>query len=442
MSQENICVPDHSPPSDTAIETLGRAKIETPLGAGRYISDGERILVYVNMAVRSELKDGRNATLELAGPRDRIYFDPAKTKAAVVTCGGLCPGINDVIRSMVLEAHHNYDIAGFYGVRYGLEGFNPDHGHELMELTPDNVTHIHEFGGTILGSSRGPQPMEVIVDFLERHNIGVLFMIGGDGTMHAASALVEEIKRRNIKIGVIGVPKTIDNDINFVANTFGFDTAVEKATVAIRCAHTEALGVPNGIGLVKVMGRQAGFIAAQSALALRDVDFVLVPEDEFEISGPHGFLTALHRRLKKRGHAVVVVAEGAGQHLLPESGETDPSGNIKLGDITGLLRKEIDQYMQKAGLDYTLKYIDPSYMVRSVPANSNDGIYCGFLGQNAVHAAMAGKTAMVVSKWNGHYVHMPLGLVTRGRKRIDTCSNYWRSVLESTGQHVYYQPDE
>ncbi len=436
MPQDMTCLPPPELPQDLQISVLGPAKIPSDLRCGRFIPDDARIYVYVDPS--QVPGGGPNPTLEMAGPRERIYFDPTKTRCAIVTCGGLCPGINDVIRAIVLEAHHNYKVSSVLGIRYGLEGFIEDYGHTPLELTPQTVANIHEFGGTILGSSRGPQSVERIVDFLERRNISCLFVIGGDGTMRAASRIVEEVNARKVKIAVIGIPKTIDNDINFVSQTFGFDTAVGKATGAIRCAHVEALGAPFGIGLVKVMGRESGFIAAQSALALRDVDFVLVPEDPFEIHGERGFLAALTRRLRRRGHAVVVVAEGAGQKHLQATGEKDPSGNVRLGDIAGLLMAEIAAHMKNEGIDHTLKYIDPSYMVRSVPANSNDCIYCGFLGQNAVHAAMAGKTAMVVSKWNGYYVHMPLTLVTQGRKKIDVCSNYWRSVLESTGQHVYF----
>ncbi|MBN2139681.1 MAG: ATP-dependent 6-phosphofructokinase [Desulfovibrionaceae bacterium] len=420
-------------PEETAIESLGRAKIPSPMAFGQFISDKDAVLVDIT---RGEMDNGRVKPVffEQAGPRKDIYFDPSKVKCAVVTCGGLCPGLNDVIRAIVMSAHHHYRVASVLGVRYGLSGFAPSYGHEVMELAPGNVTQIHEFGGTILGTSRGPQPVEDIVDALERMNVCVVFMIGGDGTMRAAAKVRDEVARRNNRIAVVGIPKTIDNDINFAAPSFGFDTAVEKATEAIRSAHTEALGAPNGIGLVKLMGRESGFIAAQSSLALKDVNFVLVPEDDFEFKGENGLLRALERRLESRGHAVIVVAEGAGQKLLGKTGRKDASGNAVLSDVAGLIKSEILDFFKARGRDVTLKYIDPSYIIRAVPANSNDRVYCGFLGQNAVHAAMAGKTGMVVSRWNGRYVHIPLGLVTRQRKRINICSNYWRAVLESTGQ--------
>lgn len=421
----------------TGIDALGPAKISSRLECALFIADTPGVHVAIANEEGETAADGGSiCEFEPAGPREKLYFDPSKTKCAVVTCGGLCPGINDVIRAIVMTAHHSYGVASVVGIRYGLQGFIPEYGHGLMELKPDKVASIHEFGGTVLSSSRGPQKPEEIVDALERMNVSILFLIGGDGTMQASLKIQEEVARRNLKLAVIGIPKTIDNDINFVPRSFGFDTAVEKATEAIRCAHTEALGAPYGIGMVKLMGREAGFIAAQATLALKDVNFVLIPEEPFELHGPHGFLQALYDRLKNRGHAVIVVAEGAGQDLLAASSETDASGNPVLRDICGLLRREIDAYFKAQDMDYTLKFIDPSYIIRSIPANANDRVYCGFLGQNAVHAAMAGKTGMVVSMLHGHYVHLPLPLVAGKRKKINMLSNYWQAVLQSTGQPV------
>lgn len=421
----------------TEIASLGPAKIKSRLECAFFVADKPGVHVAIANEEGESSPDGDVIyEFEPAGPREKLYFDPSKTKCAVVTCGGLCPGINDVIRAIVMTAHHSYGVASVVGIRYGLQGFIPEYGHSLMELKPDKVASIHEFGGTVLASSRGPQKPEEIVDALERMNVSILFLIGGDGTMQATLKIQEEVAKRGLKLSVIGIPKTIDNDINFVPRSFGFDTAVEKATEAIRCAHTEALGAPYGIGMVKLMGRESGFIAAQATLALKDVNFVLIPEDAFELHGPQGFLQALHERLKHRGHAVVVVAEGAGQDLLAASSETDASGNPVLRDICGLLRREIDAYFKAQNMDYTLKFIDPSYIIRSIPANANDRVYCGFLGQNAVHAAMAGKTGMVVSMLHGHYVHLPLGLVAGKRKKINTMSNYWQAVLQSTGQPV------
>ncbi len=429
---QTVCPPDHLTPKDALIASLGPAKIPSPLQFGQFTADDSRVQAYITPEAMKRCNN-KPTYFEEAGPREKLYFDPSKTKCAVVTCGGLCPGLNDVIRAIVMDAHFNYKVSSVLGVRYGLQGFIPSYGHPLMELTPRSVSNIHEFGGTILASSRGPQSPSAIVDFLERMNISALFMVGGDGTMKAAASVVEEIRDRNRRIAVIGIPKTIDNDINFVPRSFGFDTAVDKACEAIRCAHVEAQGVPYGIGLVKLMGRESGYIAAQAALALKEVNYVLVPEDPFDLEGEKGFLPVLEKRLRSRGHAVIVCAEGAGQELVRAEAATDASGNVVLGDITGLLRRKIAEYF-KGRLPFTLKYIDPSYIIRSIPANSNDRIYCGFLGQNAVHAAMAGKTGMVVTKWNSHYVHIPMSLVTRERKKIDIQSHFWRAVLESTGQ--------
>ena len=423
------------------IKTLGDCKTHSPLPFGRFIPEGKTVTMHISQEMLEDTGNTpRHYEFEEAGPRERIYFDPSKTKCAIVTCGGLCPGINDVIRALVMEAHHQYGISTTLGIRYGLEGFVPEFGHPVQELTPDSVTRIHEFGGTILGSSRGHQPIETIVDALERMNVNILFLIGGDGTMKAAASIQREVTERNIKLSVIGVPKTIDNDIYFVPKSFGFDTAVSKATEAIRCAHTEAQGAPNGIGLVKLMGRESGFIAAEATLAQRDVNFVLIPEERFDLDEPKGFLPNLRERIIKRGHAVVVVAEGAGQDQcrleVDRNGDvvTDASGNPVLADICGTLQDTIKSYFKTQDMPITLKYIDPSYIIRSVPANSSDNVYCGFLGQHAVHAAMAGKTNMVVTRLQDRFIYLPLELVTQKRRKLNVHSNYWRAVLESTGQ--------
>jgi len=429
------------------VDVLGNPKIPSPLPFGIFTPEESKVTVPIDHDSEKDYPENFvYYSLNAAGPREYIYYDPSKTKCAIATCGGLCPGINDVIRAIVMEAHYQYGITSTLGIRFGLQGFIPKFGHEVWELTPDTVADIHEFGGTILGSSRGPQPPEEIVDALERMNINILFLIGGDGTMKAASAIAEEVVKRQLKISIIGIPKTIDNDINFVSRTFGFDTAVTKATEAIRCAHTEALGAPNGIGMVKFMGRESGFIAAEAALALKEVNIVLIPEKPFELEGKNGLLQYLDRRLQQRGHAVIVVAEGAGQDIYRreyqdslEKGNTDASGNPILGDICSLLQDRIKDYFKQKDLPITLKFIDPSYIIRSIPANSTDRIYCGFLGQNAVHAAMSGKTNMVVSKQQDQFVYLPLNFVIQGRKKIDTKSNYWRAVLESTGQPISLQ---
>lgn len=417
----------------TDIRTLGPCKLESRLPY-RTWADNKSIQILVDEELSEEACEPFYVSFEAAGPRRKLYFEPSRAKCAIVTCGGLCPGINDVIRAIVMEAFHAYKVPSIVGIPYGLEGFIPKYGHSLMELTPKVVADIHRFGGTMLGSSRGPQSAEEIVDTLERCNVNALFVIGGDGTMKASLAISEELQTRGLKISVIGIPKTIDNDINFIPQSFGFETAVFKATEAIECAHTEACGTPNGIGMVKLMGRESGFIAARATLALKEVNFVLIPEAPFSLDGQGGILPALEERLRSRGHAVIVAAEGAGQHLLAHRSGTDASGNPVLGDVADLLRKEINAYLDARGMEHSIKYIDPSYIIRSVPANANDKVYCGFLGQYAVHAAMAGRTDMVVAKLQDRYVHLPLQLVTRKRRTLNIYSDLWRAVLESTGQ--------
>ncbi len=432
---------------DTRIPSLGEPKVISPIQKfcminrhgqeceKNFVLETERVLVYDSLAYLESLSGTPPLTLEVAGPRAQIYFDPSKVHCAIATCGGLCPGTNDVIRAIVLELWHLYGVRHIFGVRYGFRGFIPKYGHDLVDLTPETVANIHTFGGTVLSTSRGPQDTGEIVDALDRINIRILFLIGGDGTLRAAAEICKEIARRELRIAVIVIPKTIDNDIPMVSRSFGFDTAVEVATEAIHAAHTEAVGSPNGIGLVKLMGRYSGFIAANATLALREVNYVLIPEADFDLEGEGGLLADLERRLKARHHALIVVAEGAGErYFTEENRERDPSGNLKPGNIGHFLQDSIKAYFKERQIEVNLKYIDPSYLIRSMPANYNDRIYCGFLGQNAVHAGMAGKTAMLVSRWHSQYVHIPIQATVNRRKEMQLTSPLWRSVLESTGQ--------
>ena len=369
--------------------------------------------------------------MEAAGPREKLFFDPSQLACGIVTCGGLCPGVNDVIRSIVLSLHHHYGVNKVYGFRFGYEGLVRRYGHEPLHLTPATVNRIHEIGGTILGSSRGPQDPAEMVKTLRDLKIGILFAIGGDGTTRGAQKIAEEATREGLTLSVIGIPKTIDNDISFVQKTFGFETAVDEARRAIYAANTEAEAARNGIGLVKLMGRDSGFIAAFSALVDSQTNFCLVPEVPFSLKR---FLAELKRRLEKREHAVIVVAEGAGQDLMAKTAELDPSGNVKYGDIGVFLRDSIKDYFKQANMEISLKYIDPSYLIRSVPANAHDSAFCLLLGHNAVHAGMTGRTNMVVGFWNHQFTHVPIRLAASCRKKIDPDGMLWNSVLASTGQ--------
>jgi len=423
---------------DFQIQSLGECTIDSLLNVSYYTTDSRRVLFNVDLHHYADLKapDGLPLSVEVAGPRAKIFFDPAKTKAAIVTCGGLCPGINDVIRAIVMELYHRYGVQNIIGIRYGFQGFIPKYRHEVVELLPDVVKDIHAIGGSILSSSRGRQDIGEIVNALKRMNIDILFCIGGDGTMRAVECITDEITKRGLNISVIGIPKTIDNDLNLIQKTFGYDTAIAEAVKAIECAHVEAKGAPMGIGLVKIMGRQSGHIATGAALAQSDVNYVLIPEIPFDLEGENGFLKVLEQRLLLRSHSVILVAEGAGQELMHrEDGpvETDASGNLRLQDIGPFLKTRIEDYFKQKGMEVNLKYIDPSYTIRSVPANASDSIYCGALGQYAVHAGMAGKTGMLVGLMKDEYVHLPLKMIGSGAKVIPE-GNVWMRVLESTGQ--------
>jgi 6-phosphofructokinase 1 len=418
---------------DFSIERLGECRVPSPLQGVHYTGDGERILHHVRTdQLAPYFEAGKEPpAMELAGPRERIFFDPAAIACGIVTCGGLCPGINDVIRAVTLSLYHHYGVRTIHGFRYGYEGLVKRLGHAPLELTPQAVSQIGEMGGTILASSRGPQDPAEMLDYLEALNIGILFAVGGDGTLKGAGKIADEARRRGRPLSVIGIPKTIDNDIAFVQKTFGFETAVAEAHRAIYAAHVEASGARNGIGLVKLMGRDSGFIAAYASLIDSQVNFCLVPEVPFALDG---FLRTLEQRLARSGHAVVVAAEGAGQELLATTAERDPSGNVKLGDIGTFLRDTIKGHFARRGMDMTLKYIDPSYIIRSQPANTHDSALCLLLGHSAVHAGMAGRTNMVVGLWNHQFTHVPIALATSSRKKLDPDGWLWSSVLASTGQ--------
>ena len=405
-----------------------------------FVEDDERVLVASDLAkVRTILAAGETPpAFERAGPRRRIYFDPATIAAGIVTCGGLCPGLNNVVRSIVLRLHYAYGVQRIFGFRYGYGGLVGDADPAPLVLTPQSVEAIHEHGGTFLGTSRGPQDVGAMVATLERFGIGALFVLGGDGGLRGASAIATEIRRRGLPIAVVGVPKTIDNDLDFTDRTFGFATAVEAARSFVQAAHVEARAARRGVGLVKLMGRHSGFIAASATLASADVNFCLIPEVPFALDGERGFLASLERRLQQNDHAVVVVAEGAAQELLARdpaaAGARDASGNLKLGDVGAFLRDAIDAHFARSGRPVTIRYIDPSYAIRSQPACSEDAQLCLVLGQHAVHAAMAGKTDLFVGSWNGHFVHVPIPLGVATRKCVDPGGSLWRRVLESTGQ--------
>lgn len=428
-------------------ENLGECTVDTPIQQNATFINPEDM--YTLLSVRASYvqefveKYGTVPKLESAGPHRKIFHDPNNTRAAIVTAGGLCPGLNNVIKGLVEVLAFDYGIKTIYGFRYGYAGLIPEFNYEPFLLTPDSVDTIHEQGGTVLGSSRGQQDTERMVDTLERMGINVLFAIGGDGSLRCARDVSNECRRRGLKISVIGIPKTIDNDLHFVGRTFGFETAVAASIPAIRSAHSEALGAYNGVGLVKLMGRDSGFIAAYAALANPVVNFCLIPESAFTVDGENGLLKALERRFANgRHHAVIVVAEGAGQELMEGDVKKDASGNILKKDIGEFLKNTITKHFEDKGEEITVKYIDPSYTIRSCPAEASDSVLCYRLARMAVHAAMAGRTNCVVGRLNDDYSLVPIPLATIERRKIDLNSNLWASVLDATGQNYYMYPEK
>ncbi len=431
---------------DFTIETLGPCTIQSPIKLSKkpgeftanYVRDDSYVINEINVfdTTKPVVLDSSNL-LQKAGPREKIYFDPSHAKAGICTCGGLCPGLNDVIRAIVRCLNTRYGVKTIRGYQFGFHGFFAEEGYEPIELDRYLIDEIHKIGGTYLGTSRGGgMRVQEIVDCIQRDGINMLFILGGDGTQRGSYDIACEVEKRGIKCAVVGVPKTVDNDLMFIDRSFGFETAVQKAKDAVAAVHMEAASQINGIGLVKLMGREAGYIATEASIASHETNFCLIPEVPFEMEGENGFLACLERRLQKRGHAVIVVSEGAGQDLLTSTGATDASGNKKLADIGVFLKAEIEKYFKAKNMEINLKYIDPSYQVRAAVTNAFDSIYCERLGNNAVHAAMAGKTKCVIGLVHDKFVHLPIKAVTAHRNAVDPEGSLWRDCLDATGQPV------
>ena len=426
------------PPVDEAIDftpaCLGDPSLDTSYKSDRefYVSDEVKVSYFVRSTdLAASRKKGNVPMFECAGPREKIFFDPSELVCGIVTCGGLCPGLNDVIRTITLTLRWEYGVKNVLGFRFGYQGLSSETQEPPIKLTPESVDNIQHLGGTMLGSSRGHQEPADMVAALCSHNVQLLFVIGGDGTFAGAHAIAAECERQGRKISIIGIPKTIDNDIYFTETTFGYVTAVEEARRILGHAHVEAKASWNGISLVKLMGRDSGFITAGATIASGDVNFCLIPELPIVLNGPDGFLAKLEKRLDRKHHAVVVVAEGAGQKLTAgaEAADKDASGNMVYGDIGIYLKNRIKDYFKQKGKPASIRYFDPSYEIRSCPANASDSAYCLLLGQNAVHAGMAGKTDMFVGYWNQHHIHVPLAAAIGKRKKLDTRGQLWQTIL-------------
>jgi 6-phosphofructokinase 1 len=434
---------------DLRVRSLGECRYDSPFAemlatkrtSPHYVHEDDRVLVddTVSVLLSRGVPIEQLPSLEAAGPRRKIYFDPDATSVGIVTCGGLCPGLNDVIRGIVQELTEHYHVAHIYGFRNGYAGMTAQHRERVVELDLRAVADINNDGGTILGSSRGDQDAEEMVDTLVELGIDVLFVIGGDGSMRGAMGITKEIDGRGLDIAVIGIPKTIDNDLPYTDQSFGFQTAFAQATEFIASVFIESQAAENGVGIVKLMGRHSGFIACYAALSNNDADFVLIPEVPFVLDGPHGVLRRMEDHVRRHGQVVVVLAEGAGQELLEQEGQTtDASGNTKLGDIGIYLKEKLTEHLTSVGLPPTVRYLDPSYAIRSVPANAYDSVYCVRLAHAAVHAGMAGRTETVVVRWLRRFVHIPMELITAHRNQVDPDGDLWMSVIEATGQPMTF----
>jgi len=413
------------------IAVLGEPRYDSPIK--HFVNENVRLPNHIIQGFKPLAED--DLLFELAGAREKIYFDPLQTRVGIVTCGGLSPGLNDVIRSLYLELHYAYGVGEVLGFLGGYRGLDPVLGKEPLKLTTKLVDGIQQKGGTILGTSRGPVDLSMAVDNLIKRGVNILFTVGGDGTQRGGNALYQEAKSRGYALSVVGIPKTIDNDVVFVSRTFGYGTAVDEATRVLDRAHTEARSVENGISLIKLMGRHAGFIAAGATVASQDVNFLLVPEVPFKLDGPRGFLAALKERILDRAHAVIVVAEGAGQDLMKSSSDKrDASGNVKMKDIGLFLKEHIEKYFKAEGVPMVMRYFDPSYLIRSSRANAEDSILCDLFARNAVHAAMAGKTGLVIGYLHNQFIHVPIELLAGRQKTLDTKGLGWIAALAATGQ--------
>ena len=215
------------------IPVIGQARIDSPVQMSKtygdkivnYVREDEYILYDVKSKKGAGASQGRFNLLssESRSPGKNLFPSRSCARGGCKPCGGLCPGLNNVIRSVVRTLWYQYGVRRITGIRNGYRGFLPQYNLPIKELNPDVVDDIHYMGGTILGSSRGGANIEEIVDAIERLNLNMLFTIGGDGTTKGALAIAAEIEKRNLKVAVIGIPKTIDNDLSFIQRSFGFE---------------------------------------------------------------------------------------------------------------------------------------------------------------------------------------------------------------------------
>eukprot|EP00668_Euglena_longa_P014128 GGOE01018102.1.p1 GENE.GGOE01018102.1~~GGOE01018102.1.p1 ORF type:complete len:494 (+),score=144.75 GGOE01018102.1:38-1483(+) len=428
MSAEVVPVPlphlkDWLTETPTFPNPLSEKRNQQYRNAGEYILETIIGHAETSLQSREKIKKDYNAIYR-AGPRREVYFG-TDTNACIVNTGGLCPGLNSVIEELV-RTLDTYNADTIYGIRYGFLGFDTTEYMPLI-LTPHSVLNIHQRGGTILGTCRGSFNEDLILKFLKECNIGQMYVIGGDGSHRAALRIHALCKEHQLRCVVVGIPKTIDNDILFFDKTFGFDTAVEVASKVIDCSFVEASSVKNGVGVVKVMGRDSGFVARNAALSNNVVDACLIPEVPFEIKGNGGLLPWLDGHLATKHCAVIVICEAAGQQHLPCLGK-DPTGHNIYEDTGKWLKKAIETHWQETGQEGKVFLIDPSYMLRSVPANTGDNMFCIQLAQAAVHTAYSGYSGVTVGRYHDLYGVMPIEMVVSGLRKVNPKGSLWQTL--------------
>lgn len=380
-----------------------------------------------------------------AGPRKELCFDPHRVKAAVVTTGGLAPGLNSVVHSIVDRHFNTYELnetlgGAVYGIYDGFRGLR-DCASNSTTLNPKVTLDWLRQGGSNLGSIRfrDPQGEKHLVDEIAKSitqmAIDILYVIGGDGSQLIAHKVAQAVP----SISVLGVPKTMDNDVLWVRESFGFDTTVEQATHAINALHFEAQSTRR-VGLLQFFGAESGFVAANAALASGQVDLVLIPEAFNNLSDEQlqhywkMLLGHLDDRVKRQAHmphAIVVVAEGVETALVQQ--KSRKLG--RKGDFLELLKQDIaGKVRDRRGRCLEIFVNEPRHYIRSGAANAHDQIFCERLGALAVDNGLAGYTNCMVSHWLTEYVLVPLELVVQGQKSIQTSGMFWRQVETSTGQ--------
>ena len=406
-------------------------KIKNPLKNNDAFKDSyfveEDTLIKTNI-IKTTDSDEENYFVR-AGPRKEIAWDPIHTKVAIVTCGGLCPGLNTVIRELYITLHHKYGVKFVYGVKNGYKGFYSDN---LVRLDDDIIRDIHHKGGSILGTSRGGTDVKKIVDSIAHRGISHLYAIGGNGTQKGLFEINKEIKKRGLCVSVVGIPKTIDNDLCIIDKSFGFDTSVQEAQRAIQAAKVEIEAFNNAVGIVKVMGRNSGFIAMYSSLASKDVDCCLIPEIPFDIEYDHGVLHYIKECLHKKDKILIVVSEGAGQHYI-----NDPV-NKNLNDF-GIWLCEV---VRSNVPNVCIKYIDPTYTIRAITPNASDSIYCTILAQSAVHGAFCGYTNFIVGPVNGKHAYIPLQMAIHETNTVSEDDRMWFRLISANGQPSFVTSEQ